>query len=116
VGRIDAAGNLLWERVIDEEGEGAELYAITVTHDGGFLAAGFWQLGEGDVRGFYLARFDEMGNLLWTRTDLDVDVPWRARAVSPTDDGGFVIVSEAYSENFIRKIDALGYAEPYEGD
>jgi hypothetical protein len=90
--------------------------ALTATHDGGYVIAGFttstndgkWGNGGKDI---LLIRLDEFGNILWHRTfgGSGDEVPTRVRA---TTDGGLIVAGTltlaGQSSMFIMKTDASG--------
>ena len=72
-----------------------EAYAITPTKDGGYIVAGYTSSfgNGGDV---YLIKIDKNGNKIWQKTyggsDLD-----EADAITPTEDGGYIVAGWTYS-------------------
>lgn len=73
-GRIDAAGNLLWEKYFG--GSGYDFGRdISIAADGNYLVAGFADSHDGNVTGVHptdldgwLLKVDPSGNLLWQKT------------------------------------------------
>ena len=79
--------------------------SVIATRDGGCVMAGSTESNDGDVAGVakgsadaVVARFDNLGGLVWRRTfggsQLDV-----AHAIALTADGGYVIVGETHSND-----------------
>lgn len=112
--RLDATGNILWERSFGFAGHD-HCYDLVQTSDGGFFFAGFLDVtlsnGEGNfgkgstshtrhgVGEFWGTKIDSEGNLQWRRyfggTNND-----RAHAVVQADDGGFVMSGFSESDDF----------------
>ena len=111
--RLDASGNILWEKSFGFAGHDHS-YDVVETTDGGFFFAGFLDVtlsnGEGNFgKGAYLTRhgvgefwgtkLDANGNLLWRRyfggTNND-----RAHGVVQANDGGFVMAGFSESDDF----------------
>jgi len=89
--RIDASGNLLWERSYG----GSEIdiaYAATKTPDGNYVIAGDTRSNDGDVTEFngnadvWVIKINDQGTLLWEKTlgGTNFDT---ARAITATVDG-----------------------------
>src|SRR6266536_2308820 len=71
--RLDAAGNLLWQKALggsdDDYGS-----AVQQTTDGGFIVGGYSESNNGDVSGnhggydFWIVKLSADGNLLWQKS------------------------------------------------
>lgn len=93
--RIDAAGDSVWTRTIGtlshEEGT-----SILSASDGGYLIAGSTYFDGGHDDDVYLIKTDVTGDVAWTRifggTGTD-----RSASLSPTSDGGFILVGATSS-------------------
>ncbi|MDC6366394.1 MULTISPECIES: hypothetical protein [Flavobacteriaceae] len=111
--RLDASGNILWEKSFGFAGHDHS-YDVIQTDDGGFFFAGFLDVtlsnGEGNfgkgtsltahgVGEFWGTRLNANGNLQWRRyfggTNND-----RAHGVVQADDGGFVMAGFSESDDF----------------
>lgn len=111
--RLDASGEILWERSFGYAGHD-HAYDVVETRDGGLLFVGFLDVtasgGEGNDRRdpaltahgvgeFWVTRLDPAGNIVWRRyfggTDND-----RAYAVATVPSGGFLVAGAAESANF----------------
>jgi len=88
--RISPSGDTLWTRLYWGL-IAPHLAAVCEMQDGGFLAAGytFDTLTSGD--GLYMIRTNSVGDTLWTRNIGPTGVDTRARAMSGTRDGGYII-------------------------
>jgi hypothetical protein len=101
--KIDAGGNLLWQKSYggsaNDTGQNAKQ-----TSDGGYIIAGTTLSNDGDVSGNngfidgWLVRLDSTGNLLWQRAfgGSDIDT---LEEVQLTPNGGFVIAGITESNN-----------------
>jgi hypothetical protein len=112
--RIDPAdGTLLQSTRIDSYSESNAIHGITRINDG-FIAVGRGRGGAGDYD-MLLAKLDDSGAMLWSRTYGSTGWDW-AEEAHPTPDGGFVLVGYGDSLNtpgippsgYVVKTDALG--------
>lgn len=111
--KLDAAGNLEWERSFGFSGHDHS-YDLLQTHDGGFFFVGFLDVTSANGAGndgkyrsltrhgvgeFWGTKIDSSGNLEWRRyfggTNND-----RAHAVVEGHTGGFVLAGFSESEDF----------------
>ena len=111
--RLDASGNILWERSFGFSGHDHS-YDVVQTSDGGFFFSGFLDVtssgGQGNngkspyltrhgVGEFWGTRLDADGNLVWRRyfggTNND-----RSFGVVEANDGGLVMVGASESDDF----------------
>lgn len=105
--KLDAAGNVLWERSFGFSGSD-QANAIVQTSDGGYFVAGFLDVsasgGQGNdgrhgVGEFWAHKLDADGNLIWRRyfggSNND-----RANGVVDTPDGGVIMVGSSESNDF----------------
>jgi hypothetical protein len=71
--KIDAAGNIQWQRCIGGSGLDYGQHIIT-TIDGGYLVGGYTESNDGDISGnhgkgdVYLAKLKSAGNIQWVKT------------------------------------------------
>ena len=109
--KLDQFGELIWTYTHTDALSGAA-YAITISSDGGYVAAGCQEV-EGKSGELWVAKLNGNGELVWSHTYGD-DLWDEARSISPTADGGFIIAgSIEYSDNrrtecYILKISATG--------
>ncbi|MFD0795957.1 hypothetical protein ACFQZJ_00680 [Maribacter chungangensis] len=101
--KVDANGNLLWERSYG--GSGIEIaYDIAKTQDGGYVIAGNTFSSDGDISGtkgesdVWLVKIDASGSLVWEHTygGSSFDA---AQAVISSKNGGYFIVGSSKSIN-----------------
>ena len=99
--RLDAAGNVLWQKVY-----GGRRYDITLslvaTADGGYAVAGYTE-SFGDSTDVWLLKLDAGGNVQWQRTYGGSSTDWAFSLVATT--GGYAIAGRTYS-----------FADPNGGD
>jgi hypothetical protein len=94
-------------------GTGADrAYSLTQTTDGGFVFAGYTSFPPSSDGDFYIAKYNSIGNFLWSRT-LAGSVIHAAMSVSHTSDGGCIATgTTTYLSNngdcYIVKLDAGG--------
>ncbi|UCG61129.1 MAG: hypothetical protein JSV52_12485 [Candidatus Zixiibacteriota bacterium] len=107
--RLDAQGNLLWQKIFGGEGGDAG-YDAVATPDGGLLVVGGTGSFGGAGEGVYLVRIDADGNLLWQKTYPGM----RGTSIIATSDGGYAITGEigiwcvGASDVFLLMVDADG--------
>ena len=124
--KIDANGNLLWEKTFGGS-YSDQATSVQQTADGGYIVAGgtgFRRKGAQGTRGVYLVKTDINGNLLWektfggnyygynkdiylVKTNVNGDPLWektlggnegeRGASVQQTADGCYIIVGETSS-------------------
>lgn len=101
--KLDSAGELLWERCYG--GSSDELFrSLTITDDGGYIAAGRSRSTDGDVstnnglEDLWIVKLNEQGDIEWEKSLGGSNTDW-AFAVKHTDDGGYVVVGFTYSSN-----------------
>lgn len=118
--RIDASGNLIWDRRYggagSEDGD-----SVRETRDGGFIIAGVTTSYGAPGPNAILIRTDSEGNTIWQQT-YGGNATDTALAVKQTADGGFVAAGYSssfglVSQGYILKTDAVGnihaaFAEP----
>jgi len=120
----DETGNEIWSYALTVNDTADEaVYDMARTHDGGFVLTGitdviYCQGGHGARFACggrtLLVRINELGDTLWTRSYDGGDQGWsEGKAVQQTDDGGFVIVGRADTEEngsniWIFKVDEHG--------
>lgn len=95
-----------WEKYFGGPGNDGG-YAVVETSDGGFLAAGSYNLTS-----FYFVRTDENGTLLWSK-HIDGSFPSEARALVPVADGFVAVgyidgVGNGQRDVYLLKIDPQG--------
>ncbi len=89
------APDIVWQNALG--GSSRDLaYAITPSGDGGFVVAGSTSSNNGDVSGnqgnedLWVVKLDGSGNLVWQKS-LGGSGFDHANAITPSDDGGFVV-------------------------
>lgn len=109
--KTDASGNLTWEQAFGSD-QNEEIHSV-VPADDGYILAG-WTLAS-IIRGTdaYLVKTDDSGNVVWERT-FGGDSFDEAYAVTPTPDGGYLMVGRTASfgtgggDFYLIKTDANG--------
>ncbi|MFQ3580205.1 MAG: T9SS type A sorting domain-containing protein, partial [Bacteroidales bacterium] len=103
VGKLDKWGTPEWEKIYG--GTLSELaFSITKTQDKGYILAGYSQSINGDItvnkgeKDFLMLKLDSLGNLAWQATygGTQDDI---AYLIIETNDGGYLLVGETYSNN-----------------
>ena len=103
--KFDENGNLLWGKSIGGIGDDS-FNSVTQARDGGFIAVGASESGNGDIPGnigskdAIIAKFDENGDLLWVES------------IGGERDDSFNFVIRARDRGFI----VIGYTSSFYGD
>jgi hypothetical protein len=93
--RTNESGDTLWTKKYGGN-ESARGNCVQRTSDNGFIIVGNTTIGFRDD--LWLLRTDENGDTLWTRTfNFLGNESLKGLSVSQTEDGGYIIVGEAYS-------------------
>ena len=101
--KIDEEGSVQWRGYFGGSNND-RAHAVVQTDDGGFVMAGFTESDDYDITDthgsydFWLVKVDGFGNLVWEQafggTGIDI-----AYDIAKTDDGGFVVVGNTFSED-----------------
>ena len=90
VAKYDLSGNLLWERLVGENGVEEEANAITELTDGSLVLTGLKVIGMVNVD-IFIAKLSAEGQILWQKNLGDPEAAEEARDIRATADGGYVI-------------------------
>ncbi|MHB1314206.1 MAG: S8 family serine peptidase [Christensenellales bacterium] len=102
--KCSADGNTEWQRCLGGSGN-EELWDITETNDGGYIAAGYTGSSDGDVTGNHggvdgwVVKLGKDGGLQWQKClggSSDDDV---LHAIIPAQDGGYIVVGKSNSDD-----------------
>jgi hypothetical protein len=128
--KLDAAGNILWNKLLGGDGSEA-LGGIRQTSDGGYIVAGYTtSSANGDVspvnhgqQDVWIIKLDAAGNISWQKL-LGGTLADYANTIKQTSDGGYIIAgyslssasgdvtgtlhSATFSDAWIVKLDAAG--------
>jgi uncharacterized delta-60 repeat protein len=110
--KLDARGNVVWQRTYGGRGLD-EATSIQQTSDGGYIVAGStWSFGAGNYD-VWVLKLDARGNVVWQRTyggrGLD-----EATSIRQTSDGGYIVAGSTWSfgagnyDVWVLKLDANG--------
>lgn len=99
--KLDAGGNLLWQKtfggtLVDEA------LSVEQTTDGGYIVGGVSASNNGDVTGnhglkdYWLVKLDSTGVLIWQKTYGGI-LNEEAHSVQQTTDGGYIIAGFTFS-------------------
>lgn len=109
---LDAAGNILQQQTLGGRQHDVA-YAVAATTDGGYVVAGATCSGGGDVKkhhgyggtsDFWVLKFDASDTLQWQKTiggarDDGYRDDYDMMSIVQADDGGYVLVGNAFSDN-----------------
>jgi len=110
--KLDAAGNVLWQRAYGSPGDE---YALSVgtTADGGYILAGGIDLLMTDIYDAWCLKLDSAGNVLWQKSYGGSDSD-QANSMGTTADGGCILAGHTSSfgagngDGWCLKLDAAG--------
>ncbi len=109
--RYADTGAPIWARQIGGISDCDELMALVQTADGGLVATGF--LYEDSLNKVMLVKFDDVGNLLWSRVAADSET-LDPRDLTITSDGGLAVAghrnnsSTGFRDSLLMKYDSSG--------
>jgi hypothetical protein len=122
--KLDASGNLLWQKCLGGSGQDA-VFFIQQTSDGGYIVAGDTVSNDGDVSGNHgnsdgwVVKLDASGNVLWQKC-LGGSEGELFFSIQQTSDGGYIAAGFTYSndgdvsgnhgngDGWVVKLDASG--------
>ena len=110
VTKIDFSGNVVWTKTYGGIWSDDAL-SIEVTHDGGYILAGYTSSYGGLIPNDYdcalLFKIDSSGNLIWSQI-LELGGIDIACSVKETFDHGFIVTGYSSGSMFLAKTDSLG--------
>ncbi|KAF9123014.1 hypothetical protein BGX30_001663 [Mortierella sp. GBA39] len=92
--RLDASGNVVWQKVLDAQGYDQNPKAIVETEDGSFLIAGSGIVHWVAYDRAYIAKIDQNGNTLWYNQYSFSGSDYLTDLI-PASDGGYIAVGHA---------------------
>jgi hypothetical protein len=93
--KIDASGNMMWNRTYGGTNHDWA-YALVQTTDGGYALAGLTNSFSTGSEDFWLVKIDASGNMMWNRTYGGTGDD-RAYALVQTTDGGYALTGRTFS-------------------
>lgn len=112
--KVDAEGQVEWERKLKYNTTSNTAYRAIETKDGGYFIAGTSRSDGEPKDQLYMIRLDSSGNVLWEKVQVDDAIHSTPKSVVETDDGSFLIAGEgmvswvAYEQGYILKVDPNG--------
>ena len=119
--KIDAFGNLEWQKALGGSGT-EEPFSIHQTTDNGYIVAGHTNSIDGDItesfgnNDIWVVKLDNLGNIQWQKSYGDGNHQ-RAFSIVQTTDGGYALTGYTYiggtteSDVIVIKLDAIGNVE-----
>jgi hypothetical protein len=106
--RLDAAGNLLWNRIYYDWSWATEIRALQQLADGSFMGVGLSANIPGYLYNYiWVAKFASDGSLLKQKTYYP-DVPVTDLTAHKTADGGAILAVQGYQQPLLMKISSDG--------
>jgi len=101
--KLDAAGNILWQKTYGGSANDF-LYALQITNDGGYIAAGSTGSSDGDLNGnngardYWIVKLNPSGTIQWQK-NYGGSSDDEAYTVQPTTDGGYIVAGYTLSND-----------------
>ncbi len=101
--KLDANGNVVWQKTYTKLNIGGKANAIQSTSDGGYIVAGNLEPTDGSgSQALWIAKLDANGNISWQSSCIDKRAysntgKATVYSIQQTSDGGYIVVGEAYS-------------------
>ncbi len=101
--KLDASGDLLWQKCLGGSNSDAA-WSIQTTSDGGYIVAGASNSTDGNVTGnhgdydYWVVKLDTSGDLLWQKCLGGSDSDY-ARSIQQTSDGGYIVAGSSRSND-----------------
>ncbi|MGE5416694.1 MAG: cadherin-like beta sandwich domain-containing protein, partial [Acidobacteriota bacterium] len=108
--KVDAAGNVLWERNFGSTGWDWG-YSIAATGDGGYIIAGQKEVPGANrpyVSNVYVIKLDGAGNEQWERNYGTNMIGSQAKSIAPTADNGYILTGFSGYTVMMMKLDTNG--------
>jgi hypothetical protein len=111
--KLDAGGNVSWQRIVGAANGSGEAHAVRPTVDGGFIVAGNTTAFGAGGSDAWLLRLNANGDVVWQRTYGGTNSDF-FYAVQATAEGGFIAAGSTYSfgagegNAWVVKLDAVG--------
>jgi hypothetical protein len=101
--KLRSIGTIEWQKSLGGSGNDA-LRSIQLTNDGGYIVAGFSESNDGDVSGnhgmsdYWVVKLNSSGAIEWQKS-LGGTVVELVSFVQQTNDGGFIVAGNSYSND-----------------
>lgn len=93
--KLDAFGNLLWQKTYPGYGDDYVARSIKQTIDNGFIIAGAISNGG---RNYFIVKMDSLGNIIWQKS-LGGTGDEAALSIQQTNDNGYIVAGYSISNN-----------------
>jgi hypothetical protein len=113
--KTDTAGQVIWQKYIEDPVKNLSLHYIETAHDSGFVACGYITQSTGGANDGYIVKLDSAGSKIWERKVGFFGNDY-AQRVKKTPDGGYIVsadaeVTGASYDNYVVKLTAGGFPE-----
>ncbi|MDD5638843.1 MAG: PQQ-binding-like beta-propeller repeat protein [Candidatus Pacebacteria bacterium] len=103
--KFNKDGSVLWSKKLGSQYDDVG-YSITKTSDGNFIAVGWTGKITGENQDILVVKFNDEGDILWTKTYGTKEDEEQSYSVAPTNDGGVIIAAKKGRE----RLEALGHS------
>ncbi len=97
--KVDSSGNVQWNKTYEGISMGMRKLLIQ-TSDGNYAIAGEVILTSQQKVGFWLAKIDPNGDIIWTKTYFGEGFGW-AQSLVQTSDGGYALAGPTHADTHI---------------
>lgn len=108
--KMDANGNIVWQKVLTGNIQVYEINSVQPTADGGFIAVGGAQTLDSSKNGAFVIKLDASGNTVWQKIYGRAGYQDEAYSALWTSDGGYILTGRVSSWGglWICKLDNAG--------
>lgn len=97
--KVDSLGNVQWNKTYEGMSSHISKWLVQ-TNDGNYAIAGEYVLASQEKVGFWFAKLNPNGDIIWTKTYFGEGFGW-AESLVQTSDGGYALVGPTHADTHI---------------